>query len=872
MGDRPGSVDGAQGLDLFRMARRTIRGWVWSAKVAGDGVQRQPHTTLAEEKLILYLEYHPLVRTYQRGDLHADFAAAHRISAPLGTPYGIAYTWGGQPHTYLPDVVGRFMDGGLLIAEAGVAAEKDHGVAVAKANAARMWAACNGGAYWLATERHLTSQCYYNWLFLHANRLPFRLFVDIAPAVLARWRDGEPLSVRQLLAQLGGRWSPQEVEAAAWKVAAEAAARGHLVADLGTSLTLDTPLAVLAEDAPALLPPALPDHLEPETTPVAAAPAAVLAECATPLMPRGDVFDPSVLSSAALRQAFYAKRAAVQAVGAGESLRAAARQHGLSASWLGRLVARVGRYGERALVSHRVYHRTRALAPACQTLIAALYRSPMRPSIAAITEHPELRQLAEDQAAASGAPVSLPTYRQVYHYIQSIKHTDEAVTARAALRHAPPSARSTTSFIRSISGPAMICQVDEHSMDLWVVLSGGAPHLRKIHCAALICVKTNAILSVVLSLDVLSEEDYMLLIKRALEPKDELVALAGCKHAWACTAKPAVIFSDRGAIFTSQRATEVLVDRLQIVEQQAPPYCPTAKGTVEALFKWVVERFSGRLPGTTKRSPAARGRYDAAREAERAGITLDVLEGLFIQAIVDDWMQAWDTLRRQQRSVLWDEAVRVHGVPRWLGTRDELVLLLMRRQNRRNPPTGRYAIHPGKGISFLGRWYVAPRLLDRLRGKEIDIYYTKWDLSTIHLFLDGSYVGPAICADLAGRRLSIWEAEAERQAARAPRAMAQAEAQQNRTAIQARARRGKAAHRATTEELRREREAAFAKKRLEAQPEEVQRILAAIAESTRQREAPPGVEAPALVPPPVPDAQPPAFRAPIVRRRFPDEP
>jgi hypothetical protein len=67
----------------------------------------------------------------------------------------------------------------------------------------------------------------------------------------------------------------------------------------------------------------------------------------------------------------------------------------------------------------------------------------------------------------------------------------------------------------------------------------------------------------------------MRLVKMALEPKDQQVMRAGCQHAWPCFGKPAIIFHDRGKIFTSARARQVLVDRLGIITEQAPPYCPS---------------------------------------------------------------------------------------------------------------------------------------------------------------------------------------------------------------------------------------------------------------------------------------------------------
>src|SRR5262249_20116901 len=154
------------------------------------------------------------------------------------------------------------------------------------------------------------------------------------------------------------------------------------------------------------------------------------------------------------------------------------------------------------------------------------------------------------------------------------------------------------------------------------------------------------------------------LVKQALEPKDQLVNRYECRHRWPCFGKPAVIFHDRSKIFTSERATQVLVDRLGIVTEQAPPYAPSAKDTLGALFTWMTRKFEHRLPGTTKSTPADRGTYDSKREAQKAGITFDVLEKLFYQAIVDGYMQEWDTLRRQTRLALWETCVQEKGVPR----------------------------------------------------------------------------------------------------------------------------------------------------------------------------------------------------------------
>jgi hypothetical protein len=114
-------------------------------------------------------------------------------------------------------------------------------------------------------------------------------------------------------------------------------------------------------------------------------------------------------------------------------------------------------------------------------------------------------------------------------------------------------------------------------------------------------------------------------------------------------------------------------------------------------------------------------------------------------------MQEWDKLRRQTHIALWEDSVREKGVPRWMGSPDDLKLLLMKAVNRKNAASGRYAITHGT-LSFLGRRYVSPGLLDRLRGKEIDIYFDRRDISVIYLFLEGVLVGEAYCTEFLERR------------------------------------------------------------------------------------------------------------------------
>src|SRR5256884_2386324 len=109
----------------------------------------------------------------------------------------------------------------------------------------------------------------------------------------------------------------------------------------------------------------------------------------------------------------------------------------------------------------------------------------------------------------------------------------------------------------------------------------------------------------------------------------------------------------------------------------------------------MTERFEKRLPNTSY------GVHDAETAAQAGGMTLEALERCFYQAIVDDYQQTFGGLRRQRPSVLWEQAVAASGVPQYLGSPDDLKLLLMKAVNRKTPHHG-YRVQNGNRLSFQG--------------------------------------------------------------------------------------------------------------------------------------------------------------------------
>src|SRR5260221_9509234 len=150
------------GIDLFKIAGRSISGWIPSLKTETAFPLRQPFCSQLEERLLLWLEYHPQVKSYARGDIGPAFAKTYRLPTPKVAPFAIGYTFEGQPHDYPPDIVGRLTSGKLFIAEAGMEEDKRGDRNLAKAEAARHLARLQRGGFWIGTERTLTRIRHYN--------------------------------------------------------------------------------------------------------------------------------------------------------------------------------------------------------------------------------------------------------------------------------------------------------------------------------------------------------------------------------------------------------------------------------------------------------------------------------------------------------------------------------------------------------------------------------------------------------------------------------------------------------------------------------------------------------------------------------------
>ena len=138
--------------------------------------------------------------------------------------------------------------------------------------------------------------------------------------------------------------------------------------------------------------------------------------------------------------------------------------------------------------------------PAFQECIRRLYLLPTRLSMTAIWEHTEMQHVATRLSKDSSKPVKLPSYKQVRTAVQRLKMEPELVAMLDQAKSIPRERESAESFVLSIPAPALLTQVDEHTMDLYVVTPDGTTVASRVHAAVLVCVKTAAILGAVLAL------------------------------------------------------------------------------------------------------------------------------------------------------------------------------------------------------------------------------------------------------------------------------------------------------------------------------------------------------------------------------------
>lgn len=748
-------ISGEPGIDIVRIGRASILSWYRTFKGPEGGNPLVPCLTNQEYRLGLYLEYHPRVSYYQRADVKKTFVEAHGLKYDLSVPYEIPYLFQGERHVYLPDFVGVLDDGTLFIGEAGLQVYKLRPDALAKAAAARDFALAQGGQYWIGTERAISDARMYSLELLHARRVVHGEPADLAERLRPHLLD-RTTSVANVVDEIES-YPPDLVESVLWRMTAEACAEGRLVADLDNwPIERSMPIRVLSVASPMLLPPELPSDLS--DTPSSAPDTSDSGSPADDVV--GDTIDADSIPDPKKRAVFMRNVAICAAAEAGASAEELAKANGITTRTVRTVLSRRRRLGEAGLVPNGSYFRADPVDVAYRETIARLLRGRKPMSVVAISQSPEMAACERSIARQRGQLIPRPTIHQVRRVVRQLT-SDGILHDRVEGRRPRRWAGGKASYVHRIPQPAMLCEVDEHYFDFLLPL--GELDVTRLHAAAMVDVKTGCPMAAVVVPNQLSEEDYMRLLKMAMEPKDALKARYGFENDWPCTAKPGTIASDNGLIFVSQRARDVIARRLNIRQAAMPPEAPSAKGVVESIFMFVTRRFAHRLPGATFGSPIQRGSYDSGKAAHKAKLTFEEVESYFYRALVDGYLQDWDELRQTKRVNGWVDAVERYGAPQFTGSADELKLLLMKAANRKRGD-GKYQVKHG-GINFQGLWYRAGTddLTRRLRGQHVDLYYDRRDIVTVYVAIDGAIVGAVHAAALQRfGRISEWEWKALR--------------------------------------------------------------------------------------------------------------
>ena len=159
------------------------------------------------------------------------------------------------------------------------------------------------------------------------------------------------------------------------------------------------------------------------------------------------------------------------------------------------------------------------------------------------------------------------------------------------------------------------------------------------------------------------------------------------------------------------------------------------KGQIESVFTWLTRKVAHRIAGTTKSNPAQLGDlYDSVAAGEKAGITYEVFQDLLYQSIVDGYMREWDGRRGGRRYQLWRDAVEQYGIQQFSGSPDDLILLLMKRVNRKDGSARLHVVHANNAISYKNRPYVCPGVFEALVGKEVTLYVNEEDERVVYPF------------------------------------------------------------------------------------------------------------------------------------------
>ncbi|WP_313560503.1 Mu transposase C-terminal domain-containing protein, partial [Ruminiclostridium cellobioparum] len=747
-----------KGLPIFTLAKDVISGWFPITKGGKNDII--PFIGKSEEAFLLYCEFHPYILSIERADIDEKFTILYNLEKCNLSPIIIPYEYNGKMHNYYPDFILTLKYGKTIIVELGMYDEKLNAKNLCKSLAAIDYCNKNGWEYWLITDRNILSEKRKNnLLLLKSYDKQMYKISTLQNEIYNFFKNSDKVSIEYATRLLSKDCDITTAQMATYEYIAHRAKQGRLEFDFeNEKLKKDSIIKILDENEQILLPPYI--HLSYDE--IYEAVNTITISNNNDVVPvektnARKTIDPESLSDDK-QDEFYKRRLAVlEAISSSrkESVKKIAEKYGFKRSTLRHIIDRFLQYGEKGLQAYSTYNGDKVnIDPNLQNSIKKLIHKNPNWKVGRLYNSRELKNEIIQLSKNKQVIVPMPTYSSFYRFMKRIQEEEKNYATNYLTLEERKNGNvkricDIGSYVSSIEHQLDQVQTDAHWLDIKIV-SGDRQYVAgRLWGIAFVDVKTNNVLGHSLSLKSPMEEDYMMALKCTIEPKDKIVNEFKCQNPWICYGIPRVILSDNGKIFTSKRATDVVVRRFNVIEEDAPTYAPDAKGTVESLFKWVVEKLTSRLPGFTKGTDPKK----VEKEALEYGITFEEFEKFFVNAIVDSWNIDWDNTRKNSRQVLWENSVKENlANPVWIWDQDELKLFLMKEDRERKVDR--------HGISFRGRFYQNKTMISGIIGKKVNIRYDKRDISVLYVYLlDGSYYCEVYCNALIGQRLSVWEDE-----------------------------------------------------------------------------------------------------------------
>jgi transposase InsO family protein len=620
-------------IDLERAGRRPYR----------SGVERDGFIRLDLDHGVASIERNDL-SDLERIELKLAGVPANRVfSLPDGS-------------TYTPDLRVQLRDGRLVYVELGPHAEKTEPIAAARLELARVEILKIGALFVVLTDRIVRGRALENARRLHGWGHPIAragALTDAASALLLACPGR--LSIAHATAQLLAEHPDaiEDVAEEAVRAALSAAARrGELLFDLdATELDASATFGIGPEaaDLPSWFERLVAGQLDVEL-PQYESPRAALA---TPMV-RTLQLDLSEEDKRdyQLRLDIVRDRRANPMLTWAEL----AARHGVSTRRARYWVNEADDYGEAELrPGQRKCTGPRTHEELLETA-AKLWRDPRKLGLKAILQSAEMRARSKEL----GARLS---YDQLWRYSQLLKQDAVAVASRKGKRTPTPPAFGSVDPLRKPTVPLQVVQVDAARADVFLLSRNGKHVLERPWILYAVDVASRCLWSWSLCEETPSEADYLRLIQRGIQPKDEVVRVCGATNAYPISGVPQLILADRGWQFAALRSRERLAD-IGVVVEHAAPYRPDMKGVVERLIGTINQRFIHRLHGTSLSNIAQRGGYDAVAAAKKNGLTIDRFEQLLGQAIIDGYSQEVHSALKATPVEEWTRRTEKYGRPR----------------------------------------------------------------------------------------------------------------------------------------------------------------------------------------------------------------